>query len=330
MKNAMPGMEDRTSAKYIFDSTTDTTEFKKYLRCNPFSPKGREEIAEYHGLEKDWAEGEFTAPTGTTSTPVYNLLFLIKANSTRTECVDVTEGLHRCMYITHVVTKSEVNDGTGEIVPNSLTGESMVRLFSDEEYEGQPNRDQLAKDADKELQKYIRRCNKDTQANNPLYKPVSIELGVATPSKKKKNTPTAAQLIKNMKVISQSIFEEKLACARPSLTKELGRCLVGILNSMDLDCQLQTLTSHGFYSTDNQIKIDRRTLQKCSSKLQEQFLSKGLNNLDIKNYMQDPFSNKHHEAARVAFAAKYDTLDEDSSDDDDDSSDDDDNEENGK
>ena len=247
-------MEEKIPAKYIIDSgriiidsTPDETEFEQYLQCNPFTPKGRKEIAKYHDLEKTWNNGKFIAPTGSNSTPVYNLLFLIKRDSTRKECVDVTEGLHRCMYTLHVVTKSEVNDSTGEIVPNSLTGESLVRLFSDEEYEGKPDRDQLAENADKELQTFIKRCsNKDNRADNPLYRPVSIELSVATPSKKKgPPTPTAAQVIKHMKVISQSIFEDKLACARPSLTKELGRILSVLLNSItDVNCQLQTLFSH--------------------------------------------------------------------------------------
>ena len=109
-----------------------------------------------------------------------------------------------------------------------------------------------------------------------------------------------------------------------------------MLNSTDVNCQLQTLFSHGFYSSGNQIKINRRKLENSSSKLEGKFLSEGfvlsegIDHPAIKNYIKDPFSSEHYEAVRDKFAAKYDKPDEDTSDDDDDSSDADDNEENGE
>jgi hypothetical protein len=214
-----------------------------------------------------------------------------------------------------------MNEVTGDIVPQTLTGEDMLTYFSDADFNEQPlDQEKTSANVDKALSAYIK---SKPNLNDPLSKPTGIEFNWI---QMKKNAPPARKIIAVASQLSRSIFIKKTVCARPTLTKELGRFLTNELSKIDVDAQVSTLNSHGFFSPANQIRISHHNITKIatsrpteSSELDRptQVYTEDV----FQDYIKHPFSTKNQKAIRKLLAARYEKLDEHgsvSSDDDDD------------
>jgi hypothetical protein len=302
----------RIYASYLLADNPNLTG-DAYLQLNPRKETDRQAIAKYHDVDSKWKNGKYEAPTGNNTTPIYNLLYLVKKHGKKTNCIDAIEGFHRLMFITHLLTQSSMNEVTGEIVPHSLTGEDMLSYFSDADFNKKPDRKQTSAMIDKALSTLI---NSKPDLNDPLTKPTGIEFNWAL--KKKNNAPTARKIIAHASQISRSIFINKTACARPTLMKELGRFLTTTLPKIDVSAQLSTLDTHGFFSPANQIKISHH--KKTRVPTRGPIESSELDNptevytKDVyQDYIKSPFPTQNDRAFRELLAAAYDKPDEDDS-----------------
>jgi hypothetical protein len=101
--------------------------------------------------------------------------------------------------------------------------------------------------------------------------------------------------------------------------KELDRFLTNMLSDIDIEAQVSTLDSHGFFSTNNQMKIKHHTITKAAtnspikpSELENP--TEVYKNEVFQAYMNDPFSTENYQKIRLLLAAPYDKLDEEESD----------------